>query len=50
MGATESTDGFARTRPEGGCFERGGGVGQSRGAVCKLLFVCVFEKVLTGDR
>lgn len=41
MGATQSAAGFARTSPEGGCFEQGGGLDEAGVLVCELLFVCV---------
>lgn len=38
MGATESRAGFARTSPEGGCFERGGGL-DGAGVQCAVCAV-----------
>lgn len=59
MGAAESTAGFARTSPGGGCFEWAGagvcvcvegrgGVSWSRGFNMQRVVVC--ETVLMGDR
>lgn len=40
MGAAESTAGFARTSPEGGCFEQGGGL-DGAGVQYASFCVCV---------
>lgn len=42
MRAAESTAGFARTSPEGGCFEQGGGL-DGAGVQSVQAPMCVFE-------